>query len=74
MKPLRILLVDDDEVDRLSVKRLFRQAGIDAEVVRVTSAEEFREKIAEETPGAIVVDNGIPGFSGLQAAQVARAL
>ena len=30
MTPLRLLLVDDDQVDRLAVKRLIRQAGIEA--------------------------------------------
>jgi K+-sensing histidine kinase KdpD len=73
MKPLRIVHFEDSSADAVLIRHKIEQAGIDAEVVRVTSAEEFKEKIAEETPGAIVVDNGIPGFSGLQAAQVARS-
>jgi signal transduction histidine kinase/DNA-binding response OmpR family regulator len=72
MKPLRIVHFEDSSADATLIRHKIKQAGIEAEVVRVTSPAEFQEKLAEANPGVIVVDNGIPGFSGLRAIEVAR--
>src|SRR5687768_4722248 len=72
MKPLRILHFEDNPADAALVRLKIKQAGIDAEGVRVTAPTDCKQRIEEATPGAIVVDNGIPGVSGLRAVVAAR--
>ena len=66
MDPLRILLVDDDEVDRLSVKRLFRQAGIEAEIREC--AERSAALVAARSGefDCVLLDYQLPGTDGVE--------
>src|SRR5262245_56182926 len=66
MDPLRILLVDDDEVDRLSVKRLFRQAGIDAEICECAERSAALAAARSETFDCILLDYNLPGTDGVE--------
>jgi len=74
---LRILLVDDDAVDRLAVRRALQQAGVDADI---SEAHTAAEAIAAGTAGAIdivLLDYQLPGgdgFSVLRALREADAL
>ena len=70
--PLRILLVDDDEVDRLAVKRLLRQTRFDATV------EERTDRASALTfgPGSfdcVLLDYNLPGTDGLEVLHEIRA-
>lgn len=65
--PLRILLVDDDEVDRMAVLRDLERAGMDAEVqvaVDGIDALETLERIP--TPDVILLDLNMPRLGGLE--------
>ena len=70
--PLRLLLVDDDEVDRLAVKRLLRQTRFDATV------EERADRASALAfgPGAfdcVLLDYNLPGADGLEILHEIRA-
>ncbi|MCY1047598.1 response regulator [Corallococcus sp. bb12-1] len=63
---LKLLLVDDDEVDRLMVQRLLRQGGIAAEVVEATSGAEALAHLGGQSFDIILLDFLLPGEDGLQ--------
>lgn len=72
--PLRILVVEDDpkQAERLRehLERYAQEQGQDFEIVHLSSALEFAERRPEAD--AIFMDIGLPGMSGMQAAQVLR--
>ncbi len=57
-RTLRLLVVDDDAVDRLAVRRALRQAGIDAEVLE---AEDGGSAVAAVRAAAAAAAAGGPG-------------
>ena len=72
--PFRVLVVDDDEVDRLAVKRLLRAAGIEVEI---TERADTRAALAamRETPfDVVLLDYNLPGSDGLRVLQEIRRL
>ena len=65
MLPLRVLLVDDDEVDRLTVKRLFKQAGLNATFEECVEPERVLPLAARGTYDCILLDYRLPRTDGL---------
>jgi signal transduction histidine kinase len=63
--PLQILLVDDDQVDRLAVKRLLQQAGIHAEVEERTDPAAAVAAVSERTFDCVLLDYRLPGTDGI---------
>jgi signal transduction histidine kinase len=63
--PLAILLVDDDEVDRLAVKRMLRQAGLDAEVEEHSSWEGALSAAKARRFDCLLLDYRLPGADGI---------
>ena len=65
--PLRILLVEDDEHDRLSFRRAFQKGQVACEITEYVRAEDALEKLRVETSSfdLVVVDHDLPGMSGL---------
>src|SRR5215211_7561680 len=63
--PLRILLVDDDDIDRLAVKRLLREAAIHAEVHERTDRHSALATAAEERFDCVLLDYRLPGTDGV---------
>jgi len=63
--PLRILLVDDDEVDRLAVRRLLRQAGIQAEVEERTDRAGALAAVEGQAFDCALLDYRLPGTDGV---------
>jgi signal transduction histidine kinase len=63
--PLRILLVDDDRVDRLAVKRLLQQAGIQADVEERTDPGGALAAASERTFDCVLLDYRLPGADGI---------
>src|SRR6266705_1341136 len=59
-----VFVVDDDAPVRKAVSRLLRVAGI--AVAAFASPREFLAQYDPATPGCLVVDLVMPGFSGLQ--------
>jgi signal transduction histidine kinase len=63
--PLAILLVDDDEVDRLAVKRMLRQAGLDVEVEERSDREGALSAAQARRFDCALLDYRLPGADGL---------
>jgi signal transduction histidine kinase len=63
---LHLLLVDDDQVDRLAVKRLIRQAGIEATFEECADPASALAAIRTNTFDCILLDYNLPGTDGLE--------
>jgi len=68
MNPIRVALVEDDEVIRtITFEYLSRQPELQA-VICANSAEDFLAQLADAIlPQVILLDVGLPGMSGLEA-------
>ena len=64
--PLRLLIVDDDDVDRLALKRALTSAGVNADITEADGAGAAMEAIAGEPFDCIILDYQLPGTDGLQ--------
>ncbi len=82
-RTLRLLVVDDDAVDRLAVRRALRQAGIDAEVLEaedggsaVAAVRAAARAAAAGGPGpvdCVLLDYQLPDATGLDVLRRLRA-
>ena len=69
---LRILIIDDDEVDRMAVRRSMRKAGIQAVVHDADSIQTARDLVHENTYDCVFLDYRLPGGDGLELLQEFR--
>jgi signal transduction histidine kinase len=68
---LRVLHLEDNAIDyEITLERL-RHGGIDADMVRVQTEQEFRDALREPWD-VILSDYNLPGFSGLEALEILR--
>ena len=67
-RPLRILLIEDDEFDVAVFRRAFRRSDIPCEIIRCRRAEEALEgmRFAAFDLDLLVTDHKLPGMSGLE--------
>ena len=65
MTPLRLLLVDDDRVDRLAVKRLLAQAGIESVVTECADRDAALSAAHGASFDCVLLDYHLPGTDGL---------
>jgi signal transduction histidine kinase len=65
--PLRILLVEDNEHDRLFFRRAFQKSQVTCEITECPRAEEALERLRAEASlfDLVVIDHALPGMSGL---------
>jgi len=65
---LRILLVEDDEHDRLAFRRAFNKSQVACTIAECTRAEEALERLRTDLSSfdLVVVDHALPGMSGLE--------
>ena len=70
--PPRLLLVDDDLVDRLSVQRALRAAGLDGDVREAQSQQEALAALKEREYDAVLLDFLLPDGDGLTLLQEMR--
>src|SRR4051812_50078180 len=63
---MRILLVDDDDVDRMAVRRALKGAGLDADVTEAKSVAEATRLLARCTFDSAVVDYKLPDGDGIE--------
>lgn len=61
---VRVLIVDDDELDRRAVRRCLRQAGISEPIDEAASEAETLERIGAADYDCILLDYYLPGPSG----------
>ena len=69
----RVLVVDDDEVDRMAVRRALRAAGVDADVHEAVDAPAGLAAIRGGGWDCVFLDFQLPGGDGLGVLRTARA-
>jgi signal transduction histidine kinase len=72
-EPLRLLLVDDDEVDRLAVTRLLRRTHFDAAVHECTDPASALAAAGSGGFDCVLLDYNLPGIDGLSLLRELRA-
>lgn len=62
----KILLVEDDPVDRMAIERLFEQEALPYELLCAGTIAEAMEIHGEQSPELVLVDHGLPDGTGLE--------
>lgn len=70
---LRILVVDDDDVDRMAVRRSLKASGIHADVTEAESANDAIERLHAGRYDCALFDFRMPGADGLELLRRLRA-
>src|SRR5687768_3574849 len=70
---IRLLVVDDDLVDRLAIRRAVEQSGLDAAVEEASDADEALAKLDQAVFDCLLLDQDLPGRSGVDIALELRA-
>ncbi len=71
---LKILIVDDDEVDRMSVRRALMKSDLDIVITEATTCAEAIELLETDLFDCTMLDYGLPDRNGLALVQAARQL
>ena len=71
---IRLLVVDDDEVDRMAVHRALRGTGMDAEIVDAGTVAQAVELLRSQPFDCALVDYNLPDGEGVQVLAEAAAL
>jgi signal transduction histidine kinase len=67
MNTVRVLIVEDDIVDRIACRRAFAQApGFDCELLEAESGQEGLDIALREEPDCILLDYHLPDLTGLE--------
>src|SRR6478735_7214051 len=69
---LRLLVVDDDLVDRLAIRRAVEQSGLDASIEEASDSHEALAKVDAFGPDCVLLDQDLPGLSGIEIAKALR--
>ncbi|HTL59772.1 MAG TPA: response regulator [Candidatus Limnocylindrales bacterium] len=69
---LKILYLEDNDLDVLLLKRALAEAKLEADVHAVTTCSEYQKAIGHAQFDLILSDAGLPGFSALEALDIAR--
>ena len=70
---LHLLLIDDDLVDRLAIRRAIEQSGLVVEIDEATNAEEALHKVAARRYDCLLLDHDLPAITGIEVAKMLRA-
>lgn len=69
-----ILLLEDNDSDAELVTRELRRAGLDFDIQRVETRDDYVRALREQKPSLIISDYTLPGFDGLSALGFARQM
>ena len=69
---LRLLVVDDDLVDRLAIRRSIEQSGVAADVDEASDATEALAKLGARYD-CLLLDQDLPGMTGVELASTLRS-
>lgn len=72
MKPLDVLLLEDDENDAALLAARLESAGVASQLTRVHSETQFLDAIGKRRWDVILADYNIPGYDGMRALLAAR--
>jgi signal transduction histidine kinase len=70
---LRLLMIDDDLVDRLAIRRAIEQSGLLADVDEVANGVEAMQVVSTKTFDCLLLDHDLPQTSGIEVAKMLRA-
>lgn len=70
---VRLLMMDGDLVDRLAIRRAIEQSGLNAEIDEATSGDDALEKVASAAYDCLLLDQDLPGISGVELTRKLRA-
>jgi signal transduction histidine kinase len=62
---LKILIVDDEEADRRTVRRLLRTSGMETQITEAANSEEAKEKMSNNLFDCVFIDYLLPDQDGL---------
>jgi diguanylate cyclase (GGDEF)-like protein len=71
--PLRLLLIDDDEIDRKAVVRALRQPSLSLEILQCATASEGLRLAAAEHFDSILLDYRLPDQDGIEVLHALRS-
>ena len=71
--PTRILIIDDDELDRMAARRALSRASFTIEVVEASTGEEGLALYATQAFDAVLLDYRLPDIDGLDVLSRMRA-
>lgn len=63
---MKLLLVDDDQVDRLATKRMLKQSDVDIDVTQAVTGEEAILKMRTNEFDLVLLDYYMPDLNGLE--------
>ena len=72
-KPLRVLIIEDSEVDSQLLLRELQRVGYEVDFERVDTDRAMRVLLSEKTWDLILSDYSLPGFDAPQALEVLKA-
>jgi len=67
------LMVDDDVVDRLAIRRAVEQSGLTSEIAEAKDADEAVAKVAARQYDCLLLDHDLPGTPGIELTRRLRA-
>jgi signal transduction histidine kinase len=70
---LRVLVVDDDDVDRMAVRRSLKASGIEADITEAEDASSALQQIRTASFDCALFDFRMPGSDGLELLRQIRA-
>jgi signal transduction histidine kinase len=70
---LRLLVIDDDLVDRLAIRRAVEQSGLDASIDEAGDADEALIKVRQTKYDCLLLDQDLPGMSGIELTRQLRS-
>jgi signal transduction histidine kinase len=65
---LRLLIIDDDLVDRLAIRRAVEQCGLEADIEEASDADQAFSRVQTSAYDCLLVDQDLPGTSGMELA------
>ena len=71
-RPMRLLVIDDNELDRQRLLRLCRQAGLNFEATEVAATVDLAAKLAITSYDTVSIDYYLSGDTGLDALEILK--
>jgi CheY-like chemotaxis protein len=69
---IRVLHVEDNEVDAELVAQALRRGGFSVSVVVVQEEAEFERQLRLQSPDVVIADYNLPQWKGMEALEVLR--
>ncbi len=67
---LRLLLIEDSEIDAAVLELELKRAGFRPDVTRIETEQELRVALRDDTFDLLVADYNLPSFSGMEALRI----